>query len=435
MSTTPTVITPLPADALLHFLVQITLLLLVAVLLGRVAARVRMPPIVGELCAGVLLGPSVLGHLAPGLSSSLAYADPQQQHLLEAVGQIGVLLLVGITGVHIDLTMPPDRKAAAVRVSTAGFMLPLGLGVWLGLLLPATVVPAGTSRTTFALFLGVALGISSIPVIAKTLLDMRLLHRDIGQLTMCSVMLDDIVGWTLLAVVSAMATTGLHPRTFGGIVIGLLVITVAAVALTPVVRRILHDAGRAADPATQTTAVICVLVLLGAAGTQAVGLEAVFGAFVAGLMVSRCRSVDIAMVTPLRTTVQSVLAPVFFALAGLRMDLTALSDGSVLVTGAVVLVVATVSKFAGAYLGARISRLGHWEGLALGAGMNARGVIEVIIAMVGLRLGVLSPQIYTIIILVAIATSLMAPPTLGWAMSRLTETEPEMARSKSLRLE
>lgn len=136
--------------------------------------------------------------------------------------------------------------------------------------------------------------------------------------------------------------------------------------------------------------------------------------------------------TPLRTLVISVLAPIFFATAGLRMDLTALARPAVLISAVAVLAVAVVGKFVGAYLGARASRLSHWEGLALGAGLNARGVIEVIVAMVGLRLGILNTAAYTIVVLIAIATSLMAPPTLRYAARRIEVTTEEREREKVL---
>jgi len=171
-----------------------------------------------------------------------------------------------------------------------------------------------------------------------------------------------------------------------------------------------------------------VVILLGAGSTHALGMEPVFGAFVAGILVGTARGVDQMRLAPLRTVVLSVLAPIFLASAGLRMDLTGLRDPAVAFAAVAVLGVAIVGKFAGAYLGARLSRLSNWEGLALGAGMNARGVVEVIVAMTGLRLGVLNTDTYTIVVLVAIVTSLMAPPMLRLAMARIRQNEDELRR-------
>ncbi|MCT9935405.1 cation:proton antiporter [Planotetraspora sp. A-T 1434] len=415
---------PLGAHSLLSFLLQVGVLLLVAVVLGRLAVRLKMPPVVGELCAGILLGPSLLQIVAPGAAGWLVPHDAEQFHLLDAIGQIGVLLLVGVTGSHLDLGLVRRRGATAVKISVSGLVVPLVLGVGTGLL-PSPLTDGSRDRTVFALFLAVAMCVSAIPVIAKTLFDMNLLHRDIGQLTLVAGVVDDVFGWVMLSIVSVMATTGLHAANVAlsvAYVLGVLLF--AAVVGRPLTRKIYQYAqGNAA-----VVGVTVILILLSAAGTQALGLEAAFGAFVAGILVGEWGKPDPAALAPLRAVVLAVLAPIFFATAGLRMNLTALARIEVLGAALVVLAVAVAGKFAGAYLGARASRLSSWEALALGAGMNARGVIEVIIATVGLRLGVLNSETYTIIILVAVVTSLMAPPILRVAMARIAPTAEEAGR-------
>lgn len=425
-----TPVPPIPAHQLLLLLLQIAVLLGTALLLGRLAARFDLPPVVGELAAGVLLGPSLLEHVAPALSGWLLPADAGQLHLLDAVGQLGVLLLVGITGMHIDLGVLRRQGVKAAAVSTGGLLVPLAAGFGIAFLLPAVMLNGDTDRTVFALFLGVALCVSAIPVIAKTLLEMRLLHRDIGQLIISAAAVDDIAGWFLLSIVSAMAATGLHA---GQVLlsIGYLVAAVAFAAFVgrPVVRSSLRLAGKATEPGVTVTVVV-VLLMLAAAGTQALGMEAILGTFLCGILIGGQLPPE--RFAPLRTFVMAVLAPLFFATAGLRMDLTALRNPVVLISAIVVLLVAIGGKFVGAYVGARIGRLGHWPGLAVGAGLNARGVIEVIVAMVGLRVGILTTESYTIIVLVAIVTSLMAPPLLRLAARRIAVTPEELLREKVL---
>lgn len=426
-------VAPIGTHVMLVFLLQITLLLGAALLLGLLARRLRMPAIVGELCAGVLLGPSVLTHASPDLAHWLLPARPEQQHLLDAVGQLGVLLLVGVTGMNVDLGMVRRHGMTSARVSAGGLLLPLAAGFGVGLLLPDELLAPGGDRMVFASFVAVAMCVSAIPVIAKTLLEMRLMHRDVGQLIVGASVLDDMVGWLLLSVVSAAATTGVRAGHLAITVCALLGGIVLAITLgRPVVRTLLSRAARSPEPAV-TVATAVGLIVLCAAGTQALGVEPVVGAFFGGLLVASV-GWDAApqRMMSLRTFSMGVLAPIFFATAGLRMDLTALTHPDVLGAAAVVLAVAVVGKFAGAYLGARASRLGHWEALALGAGMNARGVIEVIIAMVGLRLGVLSTEMYTVVVLVAIATSLMAPPLLRMAVGRIEVTGAEREREKVL---
>jgi adhesin HecA-like repeat protein len=420
-------VAPLTSHGLLVFLLQVAVLLTLAIVLGRLSARVGMPAVAGELAAGVLLGPSLFGQVAPDAAGWLIPAEPGQFHLLDAFGQIGVLLLVGIAGIQMDLGLLRRRGLDAARIGLAGLIIPLGLGVGCGLLLPASLYAAGADRTASAFFLGVAMCVSAIPVIAKTLMDMNLLHRNIGQLTLTAGMIDNTAGWLLLSIVSAMTSVGVSTGSVATAVGEVVLVLLLAVAARPLVRLVL---GRILEPAV-TVSAVTVMILLAAAGTQALGLEPLFGAFLCGMVIAAAGNFDVAGLAPLRMLVLAFLAPVFFATAGLRMDLTALSRPIVLLTALVILLVAVVGKFTGAILGARLSGLNRWEALALGAGMNARGAVEVVVAMAGLRLGVLNTATYTIIVLVAIVTSLLAPPILRPAMARVERTAEERQREDS----
>ncbi|GAA4464168.1 cation:proton antiporter [Phytohabitans houttuyneae] len=421
-------VAPIPAHPLLLLLLQVSALLGMAFLLGRLATRLGMPAVVGELSVGLLLGPSLLGWAAPAVSDWLLPQASEQVHMLDAVGQFGVLLLVAITGIHMDTGLLRRRLGTGLSVSAAGLLIPFALGMGVGMLIPAGMVGDRVDRPVFALFLGVAMSVTALPVIAKTLSDLKMLHRNVGQLTLIAGMVDDAVGWFLLSVVAAMAANGLHAGTV--IESALYLVGIVAVAATvgrPVVRRVyrLVDTTPNAGPAVALTVL---LVFLASAATQAMHFEAVFGAFVVGVLIGACSGVRPAKLAPLRLVVMSVLAPLFFATAGLRMDLTELARPTVLAVALIVLACAIAGKFAGAYVGARLSRLNRWEAIALGAGMNSRGVIEVIVAMVGLRLGVLTTAGYTIVVLVAIVTSVMAPPILKWSVRRIELTAEEEAR-------
>jgi Kef-type K+ transport system membrane component KefB len=415
---------------MLVFLLQVAVLLLMALLLGRLAVRFRMPAIVGELFAGVILGPSVFQNVAPQVAGWLFPADPEQFHMLDAIGQFGVLLLVGVAGAHLDLRLVRRRRGAAMKIGGFGLIIPLGFGVATGLLLPRSIFGTDVDPVVFAMFLGIAMGVSAIPVIAKTFMDMNLLHRNISQITLTAAMLDGAFCWLLLSVASDMATRGVR---VGNLLLSLAylaaVVLLAAVVGRPLVAKVFQLAGRSEEP-TPTLMTATILIIGCAAGTHALGLEAVVGAFIAGILISEYGKPDPARLAPLRTVVVSVLAPIFLATAGLRMDLTALTRIDVLGAALLILAIAIVGKFVGAYIGARTSRLSNWEALALGAGLNVRGAVEIIIAMVGLRLGVFNTATYTIIVLVAVVTSLMAPPILRVAMARVEPTEEEQVRQR-----
>jgi Kef-type K+ transport system membrane component KefB len=423
---------PISAHQTLLFLVDLAVLLGLAILLGRLAARLGIPAVIGELSTGLLVGPSLLGHLAPGVAHWLVPNDPAQLHLVDAVGQLGVLFLVGVTGMHVDLGLVRRHRTSAAVVSFGSLVVPLVLGVALGLLLPAGVRAPHSPPLVFALFLGVALCLSAIPVIAKTLLDMRLLHRDIGQLTIGTAAVVDVVGWLLLSVVTALATTGARA---GGVLLSVaalaLTIAVTVTVARPVVNALLATAARHSGPGP-SVAVVTLLILLASTATQALRLEAILGAFLVGIVIGSSRSYERERLTPLAVFVANVLAPLFFATAGLRMDLTALRSPAMLGVAVAVIAVAVAGKFIGSYAGARASRLGHWPALALGAGLNARGAVEIVVAAVGLSVGVLTTQMYTVVVLMAIVTSLMAGPCLRFAVRRMPVTATERAREHAL---
>jgi K+:H+ antiporter len=419
---------PLASSQLMHFLVQVGLLLLCAVVLGRVAVRLRMPAIIGELTAGLLLGPSLLGWAVPGLSGWLFPADPSQSHLLDALGQVGIILLVGIAGAQVDMRLLRRWRTAIARVGLAGLLIPVGLGIAAGFVLPRSLLSAGAGRPEFIMYFGVVMCVCAIPVIAKTLSDMNLLHRDVGQLTLAAAAVDDAAGWFLLSIVSAMATVGVRASQVGLSIVYLAGLLLAAVfVVRPVVRRVLALPACRSD-SNATTGVAVVVILGCAAATSAMGMEPIFGAFVAGAVIGSPGVVDLRKLAPLRMIVNCVLAPIFLASAGLRVDLTAFGNWRTVLAGVVIVLVAIAGKLTGAYLGARASRLTRAESLAMGAGMNARGAVEVVVASVGLRIGVLNVAGYTIVVLVAMVTSLIAPPVLRAAMSRVEHNAAERLR-------
>ncbi|MBS2531161.1 cation:proton antiporter [Catenulispora sp. NF23] len=401
------------------FLLALATLLVAAVLLGRLAGRLGLPAIVGELLAGVLLGPSVLGHLSPWVSARLFPQVPQQTRLLDAVSQFAVLLFVGVAGTHVDLDVIRRRRQAVAKVGLIGLVTPLVLGTLLGLLVPHRMLAAGTGQARFAVFLGIALCASALPVIARTLSDIKLLDHETGQLILASGLLSDAVGWFLLSIVSATATAGFRA---GQVALPLLgaagFLLVAIVVGRPGIRWILEHAAQAEHAAPASAAAVAV-ILVGAAISQAIHMEGVFGAFAVGVLLGSSGRSTSARLEPLNEIAMSVLAPVFLATAGLRVDIGALMDPVVLLVALTVLAAAIVGKFSGAYTGARLSRLSHWEGVALGTGLNSRGVVEVVIASVGLQLGILTASTYTVIVLVAIFTSVMTPPLLKSAVARM----------------
>lgn len=416
-------------DDMLAFLVQIGILVAVAVLLGRFAARIGLPAVVGELSAGVLLGPTLLGEPLVTLASPSGSPNGPM-NLILAVAQLGVLMLIALTGGHIDLPGMRRSRRALAFVSTGSVVLPLAAGVGLGLLLPAWLRGPTADPRTFALFTGVAIAVSALPVIAKTLIDLRLLHREVGQLIVGAAAISDIIGWLLLAAVSTMVVAGGGLGSVGLSVVYLLgTLVVTVVVVRPLGRVLLDRSSRSPHPEVGT-AVVVVLVVACAAGTLVLGLEPILGAFLCGLAIGSLGRHARGYLESLRPVVMSFLAPLFFATAGLKLDLGVLAHGPTLLVAVVAVLVASVAKLCGGYAGARIGGLGHRTGLAIGAGLNARGVVEIVIATVGLQLGILSPAMYAIVIVVAVATSVMTPPLLRLATRGIPTTDAEREREQ-----
>ncbi|MEE4023063.1 cation:proton antiporter [Gordonia sp. PKS22-38] len=392
---------------------QLAIILAAALIAGMIARRVGLPAMVGELIAGVLLGPSLLGLLLPRVSDAL-FDDGAPSPLVEGIGQFGVLLLVGLAATELDTEVLRRRIGVVSSVSLWAFGIPLGGGVAVGFLVPVTFHGEGSSTLEFALLLGAAMSLSAIPVIAKILTDLGLMRGQIGQITLAAGTINDIGAWLLLAAVSAMTTVGLRGWQLPLTVLSLAAVILATIVLRPWVRRGL-DRLESSTHKVHVTALVVIIIAGGAAVTDALHLEAVLGAFLAGLLVGER---DATTSSPLRTVTTAVLAPVFLATAGLHLDLLVLGEPGVALLALAVLVVAVATKLLGGYVGARLARVGRWEALAYGSGLNARGVVGIIVATVGLELGVFTDAVYMVVVLVAVVTSIMAGPMVVAAVRR-----------------
>jgi Kef-type K+ transport system membrane component KefB/nucleotide-binding universal stress UspA family protein len=415
---------------LLLFWLQLLALLLFARVLGGAMRAIGQPAVIGELAAGLVLGPSVLGHVVPGLHAWLFPDDPLQRALLAGPAWIGVFLLLILTGSETDLGLIRRLGWATGRVAIGSLVFPVAAGVGLGLVLPAEFLGERAQREVFALFMGTALGISALPVIAKILSDLDLMRRNVAQVLLAAAMADDIAGWILLGMVAGLAQSGSLDAarlavTIGGLAVFLaLAFTVGQRGVDALLRGVLL---RRWGAAASLTAVLLVALAAGAT-THAIGLEAVFGAFIAGIVLGRSRFHEAEALAQLDGVTRSFFAPLFFATAGLRVDLGLLRDPEVLGWGLAVVAAASVSKAGGAYLGSLLAGLPRREGLALGVGLNARGAVEIVVATVGLSIGVLNPSSYTVVVLLAIVTSMMAPPLLRLVIRDWPGSDEEQAR-------
>ena len=411
---------------ILVFLVQVSVMLAIARALGQASRRIGQPAVVGELTAGVLLGPSVLGRVAPDVFDWLFPVNSVQSGMLFTVGWLGVMMLLVVTGFETDLALISRLGRAAVLVTLGSLTLPFALGFGSGFLAPDALLGDVGERLTFALFLAAALTISSLPVIAKILSDLHLLRRNFGQLTLAVGMANDVIGWVLLGLIAGLASSGTFDAgrlltTIGGLIAFLLAAVLLGQRFVDLVMRWLRRLS--VGTGGFVTVAVAFALALGSI-TQAIGVEAVLGAFVAGILLGRSRYKRLDAEAQLETFTSAFLAPIFFATAGLRVELGTLADPVVVWWTIVIVVVASVAKFVGSWVGARMAGLGNRDGMALGSALNARGALEIVIATVGLSLGVLNEASYTIVVIMAIGTSVMAAPLLR-VITRNWEGSPD----------
>lgn len=412
---------PLSESEVLLLLVHLTLLIGVARALGGLMKLVGQPPVVGELLAGIILGPTVFGRLAPD-TFGVVFGDALVRSVDYGIAWISVIVLLVVVGYETDLGIISRFRRAALSVSAGGLLLPLMAVGGLAFLVPDDFV-GEAERWIFAGFFALAFAVAALPVVAKILQDLGLLRRNFGQITLAAGMSMDSVGWLALAALSGLAQDGFDPGalavSFGGLVLFIAFIVFLGRRLLDGLMRTVLDRG--ASTAAGVT-IAFVAALAGGAVTQALRLEAVLGAFLVGVVLASLRHQVPEVRRTLETMTAAVFAPIFFAFSGLRVDLGLLDSVEAWLWAAGIIVAATIAKLLGVGVGARAAGIGGREALALGSGLSALGAMGIVVAIVGLNLGVVSDTGYTVMVLGAIVTSVVAPFLLkgsvrGWEAS------------------
>jgi Kef-type K+ transport system membrane component KefB/nucleotide-binding universal stress UspA family protein len=414
----------------LLFIAQLMLLILVGRLLGEGMLRLKQPAIMGQLIAGLILGPSLLGAIFPSVQHALFSAAKEQKAMLDGIAQFGVLLLLLLTGMETDLKLVRQTGRASASASIAGIVLPFACGVALGQFLPDSLLPDPGKRLIASLFLGTALSIASVKIVATVIGEMNFLRRTVGQVILASAIIDDTVGWIITAVIFSLAQQGhvdlpsVGKSVLGTIVFMGLSLTVGRRVVSNIIRWVNDTFVSDFAVITAILMIMCAMAII----TDLIGVQSVLGAFVAGLLIGESPILTRHIDEQLRGLIIAFFMPVFFATAGLRADLTVLKDPTLLLLTVGLIVIASIGKFSGAFAGGRLGGLTWRESIALGTGMNARGSTEVIVATIGLSMGALSQNLFTMIVTMAVITTMAMPPTLRWALGRLPMRKEEKQR-------
>lgn len=384
------------------FLVQIAVIVGFSHSVSALFRRFGQPKVVGEMAAGIALGPTVFGLLAPGAYHWLFPAD--SLGFLNALSQIGVAIFIFLVGVRVDFAEMRHQSGIAIVTSNVSVILPLLMGVGLAHYLYPRY---GTSHPmTFALFLGTAMAVTAFPVLARILMERNLLGTRIGSIAIACAAVDDITAWILLAVIATMAKHDPNARPFW---LTLLYIVIYVVALL-VLGRVLRSWARRFDEKRlplDTILVFVVLALISGAIGEVLGIHALVGAFMAGLATPRKFRQQ--LIDKLEAVTILILMPLFFALTGIR-TLFVFSAPGMYLDFLMILLVAIGSKWGGTMLGARAKGLGWRDACHLGLMMNTRGLVELVVLNVGLDLGILTPPLFSMMVCMALVTTFMATP-------------------------
>ena len=382
--------------------------ILVAARAGRALfERIGQPAVIGEIAAGVALGPTLLGALPGDPAGELFPADALA--VLQVIGQLGLVLFMFSVGWDLDLQIARHRQGAAATVSTASILLPFALGLALAAYLhPSHDVVAGAEVPfwPFALFLGAALSLTAFPVLARILQDTRLGPTPLGTLVLSAAAIDDVVGWSVLAVALAvLASSGAWDYVRFVVEIALFVGAIVFV-VRPLLRRLLQH------PSPAREAIVLPVAFAGAYVTDAIGIHAVFGAFLVGAAMPRPQAEDaLAGLRRHLSPLIGFLAPIYFVTSGMAVDIPGLRAGD-LADFALILTAACAGKFLGAFAGARLAGIGSRDSATVGILMNTRGLIEIVLLTVGVDVGLIDERLFTLLALMAIATTLLTTPVL-----------------------
>jgi len=391
-------------------LTQIIVILAMAGLFRRLFRLIHQPPVMGEMVAGIVLGPSVLGLIYPPALSFLFPASSLET--LRLLSQIGVVLFMFIVGTGLNVQYVREKGSAAVMISHASIIVPFLLGTALSLFLYGELAAPGTSFNAFALFIGVAMSITAFPVLARILEDRRLSQTTLGSIALTCAAVDDVTAWCILALVIALVkSTGLVSSVM---TIGLTL--VFAVAMLFVVRPQLARVIK--EPESQfhrhrLIPIILAFLLACALLTETIGIHALFGAFVAGVVMPPSTEFRVFLKDKLEAFGSYALLPLFFAFTGLRMQVGLLNDWQGWLLCALIIVVAIAGKLGGSMLMSRWTGMSWSRSFSIGVLMNTRGLVELVVLNIGYELGILPGRIFTMMVLMALVTTFMTGPLLS----------------------
>lgn len=399
------------SQALPIFLLQLIVIIVASRLFGLVMKKIGQPVVMGEIIAGIALGPSLFGDFFPEISTMLFPVSSLGN--LQMLSQIGLILFMFVIGMELDLNIIKNKAKSALVISYASIILPFGLGVLLAVLLEDNFLPAGVRFYEFALFMGIALSITAFPVLARVIRERGISNTRRGVIAITSAALNDVTGWCVLAFVIALVRAeGIHTPiyTLGGTI---LYLGVMLFIIRPFLKNLANRKFKLNIIRQSTMAVIFIILLLSSLCCELLGIHALFGAFMTGLVMPLEWNFRKLIIEKIEDVALVLLLPLFFVLTGLRTEIGLVNTSTLWLICLLITTVAIVGKMGGSYLAARLTGENTYDSLSIGILMNTRGLMELIILNIGYDLGILTPEIFTMMVIMALLTTLMTNPLLN----------------------
>jgi Kef-type K+ transport system membrane component KefB/nucleotide-binding universal stress UspA family protein len=412
-------------SGIVQVLIQVVVIIGVSRLVGLGFRRINQPLVIGEIVAGIMLGPSLLGAVAPAFSAALF--PPQTLPLLEILKDLGLIFFMFLIGLELDPKYLKGGLKTAVLVSHTSIVTPFSLGLLLAMLLYPLVSQQGVSFTAFSLFLGAAMSITAFPVLARILTEKNLQNTPIGTLALTCAAVDDVTAWCLLALAISVAGTNSMAAALPVILLSLLYVGGMVLLGRPLLAQIAKFFSSSGKLDQSLLALIYVCVILSSVMTELIGIHFIFGAFLVGALMPKQADLTRVIAEKTEDFVLVVLLPLFFAYSGLKTQIGLLNQPILWALCGLVLLVAIVGKYCGTFLAARLSGLNRQDASALGWLMNTRGLTELIVLNIGLSLGVITPLLFTMLVIMALVTTFMTSPLLAWTYpkgDRLALSQP-----------
>jgi Kef-type K+ transport system membrane component KefB len=393
-------------------LVQMTVVLLVTILCGWLARKLGQARVIGEIIAGILIGPSVFGRFTPHWSAVLF--PPSSFKDFDTLSTVGLILFLFLIGMELDYEQLYKQRATAVMASGMSIVFPCIMGAILAHSLRLRFAPHGIGSVPFVLFLCISMSITAFPVLARILEERNIQSTALGTTAILCAAVDDVVAWTLLAIALALIGHDGGSASLPWRLVGLAVYLAFMIAVVrPFAARLVKRMRTTTDLSIEMLGVVLAFVLISAAATQAIGVHPLFGAFMAGVCFPRVERWQTAIRAKLDMLVSVLLLPLFFALTGMRTRLDLLNGGRVWGWAAIVLVAAVFGKMGGAALAARLNGQTWKDAAALGALLNTRGLVELIVLNIAYNVGAFTPTLFTMLVVMALVTTMITTPLLN----------------------